>query len=133
MPPRDWSIRVKDILDAVAKNRRYVHGMSLEAFLGDEKTVDAVIRNFSVIGEAAARIPTTVRKKYSAIPWVKMIAMRNFVVHEYFGISERVLLTTVQNDLPAIEPLLSAILHEHEKLKAAPAVKKPKKPRKSKK
>lgn len=106
MPPRDWNFRVQDILDAIAAVQNYTAGMTLEAFIQDRRTVDAVVRNFIVIGEAVVHIPDEICARNPAIPWADMRAMRNFVVHEYFGISERVLWDTIQEDLPGIvEPL----------------------------
>ncbi|MEK6706929.1 MAG: HepT-like ribonuclease domain-containing protein [Candidatus Poribacteria bacterium] len=87
MPPRNWEIRIKDIRGAIRRNRKYLHNISYDEFKKDEKTIDAIVRNFIVIGEAAANIPSFVRKKFKEIPWNKMIGMRNFVVHEYFGVS----------------------------------------------
>ena len=91
MPPRGWNFREQDILDAVAAVQNYTAGMILEAFTQDRRTVDAVVRNFTVIGEAAAHIPDEICTRNPAISWADMRAMRNFVVHEYFGIGERVL------------------------------------------
>lgn len=109
MPPRNWNIRITDILEAIARIERYTAGMNVLAFERDEKTMDAVIRNFTIIGEAAARVPESLRKQYSAIPWDKMIGMRNFLVHEYFGITISVIWTTAQHDIPALLPLLKQI------------------------
>ncbi len=57
MPPRDWKMRIKDILDAISTVQGYTKGMKYEAFVAHRKTVDAVIRNFIVIGEAATHVP----------------------------------------------------------------------------
>jgi len=51
LPPRDWRLRVDDILDAIARIEQYVSGLSFEQFRADQKTVDAVVRNLEVIGE----------------------------------------------------------------------------------
>ncbi|HAM52193.1 MAG TPA: toxin-antitoxin system antitoxin subunit [Nitrospiraceae bacterium] len=56
MPYRDWLFRISDILDAVAAAQKYTIGMEFEGFVADRKTVDAVIRNFIIIGEAASHI-----------------------------------------------------------------------------
>jgi uncharacterized protein with HEPN domain len=93
-------------LDAVAAVQNYTVGMTLDAFTRDRRTVDAVVRNFIVIGEAAVHIPEEVCARNPEIPWADMRAMRNFVVHEYFGIGEKVLWDTIHEDLPGIvEPL----------------------------
>jgi len=55
MPPRDWAFRIQDILDAISKIQRYVSGMDIGSFENNEETMDAVIHNLTVIGEAATR------------------------------------------------------------------------------
>lgn len=110
MPPRNWNFRIQDILDAVAAVQTYTAGMTFEAFTLDRRTVDAVVRNFIVIGEAAIHIPDEICARNPEIPWPDMRAMRNFVVHEYFGVSERVLWDTIHEDLPGIVKPLRRLL-----------------------
>ena len=82
MPPeRGWKLRISDVLDAIAAIQEYVTGMDLKRFAEDRKTVDAVVRNFTIIGEAAIRIPEQVITKNPEIPWRDMSDMRNIVVH----------------------------------------------------
>jgi predicted nucleotidyltransferase len=57
VPEREWTFRVRHILDAIAKISQYTKGMTHEQFANDDRTVDAVIRNFLVIGEATRHIP----------------------------------------------------------------------------
>jgi uncharacterized protein with HEPN domain len=52
----------------------------------DPKTLDAGIRNFSIIGEAANRLTKKFRQSYPEVPWEKIVGMCNFVVHEYFEV-----------------------------------------------
>jgi uncharacterized protein with HEPN domain len=80
--------------------------MTFEEFVKDRRTVDAVVRNLTVIGEAASHIPDEVCRGSAGIPWGDMRAMRNFVVHEYFGVSDKIVWETIQQDLAGIvEPL----------------------------
>jgi uncharacterized protein with HEPN domain len=72
--------------------------------------VDAVIRNFIIIGEAATHVPEEVVSAHPEIPWRDMRDMRNFVVHEYFGISDKIIWDTVQNNLPPLINLLKPLL-----------------------
>ena len=115
MPPRNWLFRINDILDAVSAAETYVAGMTYEDFVADRKTVDAVIRNLIIIGEAAVHIPEEICQTYHLIPWPDMRAMRNFVVHEYFGVSDKILWDTVQIDLPPLVPLLKEISDKYSK------------------
>jgi uncharacterized protein with HEPN domain len=102
VPPREWRLRIEDILDAAARAQRYVAGMELEAFVADDRTLDAVSRCFGIIGEAAAHVPQEVIAAHPEIPWAEMRAMRNIVVHEYFGVTNETLWKTVREDLPQI-------------------------------
>ncbi len=102
MPHRDWLFRISDILGAISAIEAYVKGMSYEDFIADRKTVDAVIRNMIIIGEAASHVPEDIFANYPEVPWNDMRAMRNFVVHEYFGVSDKILWDTVQVDLPPL-------------------------------
>jgi len=106
MPSRDWTFRIQDILDAIAKIQRYVSGVDFETFENDEEVMDAVIHNLTVIGEAANRIPDEVTSHHPEIPWRQMIDLRNFSVHAYWNLHSSVIWDTIQNDLPPlIEPL----------------------------
>lgn len=110
MPHRNWEIRVYDILKSLEAIRNYTSGMSFEDFSRDRKTVDAVIRNFIIIGEAALHVPDEVCSKHPEIAWYEMRGMRNFVVHEYFGVSDRILWDTIQTNLPPLENLLTKVI-----------------------
>ncbi|MFA4964374.1 MAG: HepT-like ribonuclease domain-containing protein [Thermoleophilia bacterium] len=91
----------------------YTAGLTREQLFGDRLRLDAVIKNLTVIGEAAGRVPTGVTEASPQIPWSRMRGMRNIVVHEHFGIDEKVLWGTVTDDLKPLAPLLTALLAEH--------------------
>ena len=111
MPPeRGWKLRISDILDAMAAIQKYTAGMDIKSFAEDRKTVDTVVRNFTIIGEATKHIPEQVINKNPEIAWREMGDMRNIVVHEYFGVSDKILWETIQTDLPPLVPLLQKLL-----------------------
>lgn len=110
MPPREWLFRLRDIVEAVEKVQRYTAGMKFADFADDERTVDAVLRNFTVVGEAAAHLPEAVKQEHPGLPWAEMKGMRNILVHEYFGVSLEIVWETVQRDLPPLIPRLKQIL-----------------------
>lgn len=93
---------LEDILEAIGKIRTYTTGMTAEIFLADNKTIDAVIRNLEVIGEAAASVPADIQVEHPEIPWVDMRAMRNVLIHEYFGVSVPIVWDTIARDLPVL-------------------------------
>ena len=100
---RDFRLYLDDILDAIAQIRSYVHGMSQEDFAHDRKTQDAVVRNLEIIGEAAGNLPEEVLKKIPQIEWRKIKALRNILIHEYFGINLSIVWDLVQNKLGSLE------------------------------
>ncbi len=69
MSRRQPDFLFEDIVEAIEKIQRYTHGLTFQQFVRDQKTIDAVARNFSVIGEAANQLPQNVNKKYPHIPW----------------------------------------------------------------
>jgi uncharacterized protein with HEPN domain len=96
VPPRNWKIRIADILQCILKIRRLTKGYSFEAFQGDEKTIDSVLRNLEIIGEAARHVPEDIRQRYLEIPWAEMLIMRNIVIHEYHGVNLSIVWQTVK-------------------------------------
>jgi uncharacterized protein with HEPN domain len=86
--------------------------MDLESFAWDERTVDAVIRHFGVIGEAASHLPDSFMDNHPDIPVDAMRAMRNFVIHEYFGVSKEIIWKTLTDDLPPLVERLREVLRE---------------------
>jgi uncharacterized protein with HEPN domain len=114
MPPRNWSFRIQDILDAIAKIQRYSAGVDFDTFENDEEIMDAVIHNLTVIGEAANHMPDDIRKLHPEIPWRQMIDLRNFTVHAYWNLRPSVIWDTIQNDLPPLAGPLTNLLSSDE-------------------
>jgi uncharacterized protein with HEPN domain len=110
VPPRDWKLRVQDILDAIAAIQEHTAGMDFASFAADRKTVDAVVYNFAVIGEASRCIPEAVADTTPHIPWKDMREMRNVLVHVYFGVNKQIVWDTIHIDLPPLVPLLKNLL-----------------------
>lgn len=82
--------------------------MDYAAWLKDEKTMDAVVRNIEIIGEASSHLPDDVLQRYPDIPWHLMRAIRNVLAHEYFGVDVEVIWKTVKEDLPRLKEMLLA-------------------------
>lgn len=111
MPPREWGIRIDDIVAAIDAILQYTDGMDRAAFVADRRTLDAVVRNLIIIGEAAGHVPEPVVAANPQIPWARMRGMRDLAVHEYFGVDSDVLWDTVTVNLPAVLPELRRLLH----------------------
>jgi uncharacterized protein with HEPN domain len=101
---------LRDILENAEKAVEFVSGMTGDEFLGDEKTVFAVIRAIEILGEATKKIPVEVREKYSDIPWREMAGTRDKLVHDYFGVNLTVIWITVTEDIPLLIPLLKQVI-----------------------
>jgi uncharacterized protein with HEPN domain len=106
---RDYRDYINDILESIADIESFIEGMTFEDFLRDKKTQNAVIRSIEVIGEAAKKIPKSIRDKYPSIPWKKMTGMRDKVIHEYFGVDLKILWKTIKEDIPSIKPLIEQL------------------------
>ena len=100
---RDYSLFIDDILEAIEKVERYITGRTYEDFSGNEMAVDAVIRNFEVIGEAAKNIPEEIKKKYPDVEWKEMIGFRNVLIHEYSGIEIESVWDTLRKNIPELK------------------------------
>jgi uncharacterized protein with HEPN domain len=110
VPPRAWRERVQDIIEAVERVLAYTNAMDFEAFTRDQKTIDAVVRNLEVIGEASLHVPGEIQERHAAIPWREMRAMRNLLSHAYFVTDSAVVWKTVREDLPVLVHHLREIL-----------------------
>ena len=77
MPPREWIVRIEDILEASRRIVDYVGDSTQKEFSADPRTIDAVIRNLTVIGEAARHIPEEAIQQYPETPWKEMRGIRN--------------------------------------------------------
>ena len=107
---RNWRMRVEDILVCIDKIKTYTLNMTFEQFSSDDKTVDAVIRNFEIIGEAASHIPLEIQDQYPHLAWLEMRGMRNIIANEYFGVSLSIIWHTAEYDLPKLEKELRTLL-----------------------
>lgn len=104
MPRRDPNLRLQDIADAIDRIPEYTALHSLESFQADRRTVDAVVRNLEVIGEAARHLDTDTAAQLPQVPWRELQAMRNVLIHEYFGVGIAIIWETISRDLrPARE------------------------------
>jgi uncharacterized protein with HEPN domain len=112
MSDRVASVLLRDMLEALDRIQSYTAGMTYEQFVQDRKTVDAVLRNLSVLGEAANRMPASVRDQASDIEWVRIIRSRHIVVHNYFGVDEQIVWRIIQMHLPPLREALGGLLDE---------------------
>jgi uncharacterized protein with HEPN domain len=99
------------ILDAIEAIEAYtLEGK--QAFLDDRKTQDAVIRNLEIIGEATRNIPERLRNDHPSIPWRQAAALRNVLIHQYFGVDLHMVWGVVETELPPIKANLRQLLSD---------------------
>ena len=83
---REFILYLEDMLQSMNRIEEYISDMDFRKFKLNYLVVDAIIRNFEIIGEASKNIPENIQDKYPEIPWKKMYGLRNLIAHEYFGI-----------------------------------------------
>ena len=109
MSERAVHILVADMMEAIERIRAYTEGMAFDQFLQDHKTSDAVLRNLQVLGEAANRVPESIRALAPEIEWERIIRSRHVVVHDYFGIDYGIVWRIVQVHLPPLQTALTML------------------------
>jgi len=97
---RTYKMYFDDILIAIDRILEYTQDYDFMDFKRDYKTVDAVIRNFEIIGEAAKNIPDEIKELHCEVPWNEMYSLRNRISHSYFGIDYEIIWDIITNHLP---------------------------------
>ena len=110
---REYRDFLNDMVLACRSIIRFVGGMSLDSYLADEKTRYAVMRGYEILGEAVGRLPEELKSANSDIPWSTMAAVRNRIVHGYFGVDDTILFTTIDRDIKPLLPRLEALARAH--------------------
>lgn len=103
MSKRSTRLLIEDIKTAILKIKKYTQDFDFEEFVHDDKTIDAVIRNFEIIGEAANRIPEDFKKEHPDIDWFRIRGFRNRIVHDYFGVDLEVVWTIIEEYLDDLD------------------------------
>jgi hypothetical protein len=94
------------MLTAVEQIEKYIGDYNQSSFKKDPKTIDAVIRQFEIIGEAAGKIPKNMTAD-SPIPWSKITGLRNKLIHDYFGVDTEIVWKTAREGLAPLKKYLS--------------------------
>lgn len=109
MSRRDWRLYADDIVRSCGKVRRFIAGMTYDAFAADERTCDAVMRNLEIIGEAAKHLPDEVVGATS-VDWRKVRGMRDVLAHGYFGLDLKVVWSVSTTKLDELEAAVRDLL-----------------------
>lgn len=108
---RDDRVYLRHVLDAIGRVEEYVTA-GREAFLASQLYQDAVIRQLTVIGEAANKTSDELQQHHPDVHWPRIISLRNSLIHEYWGVNLSTLWDIIQNDLPTLKQRTKQILEE---------------------
>jgi uncharacterized protein with HEPN domain len=110
MSNRDPRLLLEDIAAAIEKILRYTDGLTMAGFKADDKTIDAVVRNLEIIGEAVRQIPSPFKEREKDVPWSQIAGLRNRIVHDYFGLDLEMIWYVITTDLPELKDRITRIL-----------------------
>lgn len=113
---REYILYLEDMFLSMQRIEEYLGDLDFKKFKMTYIVVDAVVRNFEIIGEASKKIPTDIQERYPEIPWRKMYGLRNLIAHEYFGIDYEMIWEIAKANLPQNRDDLQKII-EKEKAK----------------
>ena len=113
MSKRDIILLLDDMLQSAKKIKQYTNGLDFDSFMSDDKTIDAVVRNFEIIGEAANRIDSDFRDQNPEIEWKRIRGFRNRIVHDYFGIDYEIVWNIIESYLDELIEWLEKLTEEN--------------------
>ena len=106
-------VYLRHILEAIQTIEEHLGGFSKNNFIQDKKTIDAVVRELEIIGEAANNLSERFKQDHPEIPFRDIIDMRNLLIHSYFGVNVDIVWDTCQENLPGLKRLLESITSKH--------------------
>ena len=112
MSKRDNLLLLDDMLQSAKRIKRYTKDLDYDSFIADDKTIDAVVRNFEIIGEAANRVDPEFRDSNPEIEWKRIRGFRNRIVHDYFGIDYEIVWNIVDTYLDEMIDWLEPIIEK---------------------
>ena len=107
---REYILYLEDMLTSIDRILDYVKDYDYSRFLADQKTIDAVTRNFEIIGEAANSVSKEIKGDYPEVPWQAMYGLRNYASHEYFGLDLSTSWEIAKNNLPENKKQIEKII-----------------------
>jgi uncharacterized protein with HEPN domain len=103
--------RLEDILESIDRIEKYaVRGKA--AFENEDLVQVWILHHIQIIGEAARKVSDELQRQHPEVPWAQIVAMRNILVHDYFGVDVEEVWAAVQRDIPDLKRKAAAILKE---------------------
>jgi len=110
MSKRNNRLLLLDIIESIDKIFEYTIAHDYKSFSKDSKTIDAVVRNFEIIGEATNHISQKLRNNYD-LPWDRIIGLRNVIIHENFGVDTKIIWKIIKRQLSILKKQIEKILN----------------------
>lgn len=105
--------RLQHIVEAIDLIEQFTQDVSYEEYLSDLKLQAALERKIEIIGEAANNISHKITESYPDIEWNKLKAFRNIIVHEYFGVSQKIIWDSVKYSIPQLKKVIEKLLADY--------------------
>lgn len=114
---REFNLYLQDILEAIERIEQYTQSMNLEDFSKSKITIDAVLRNLEIIGEAVTQLPKDKKDKYSKIQWKDIQNFRIIAAHHYWKIDKEIIWDIIENQLNTLGKQVEEIIQKEEQTK----------------
>lgn len=108
--PRDPAVFLDDIVESCKLITSYIEGLSDESFLSDQKTLDAVVRNLEIIGEAVKQLPPEIRAAMPDVEWQRIAGLRDILIHGYFAVDAEIVLDIARTKVPLLRRVIEDFL-----------------------
>ena len=109
---RDFRLYLSDIVESCDQISEYIYGHNFQSFSEDRRTIDAVVRNLEIIGEAAKNVSREIRDRRPEIAWTEIMKFRNVIAHEYFRVKLRVVWDIARNKIDNIRNAAASLYTE---------------------
>lgn len=107
---KDDTSYLEHILEAINSIENYIGAFDYETFISNKMAIDAVVRELEIIGEASNNLSEKFKRDNSEMPHRDAIDMRNFLIHEYFGVNTKIVWKTCKNNLPKLKKFVEDYL-----------------------
>ena len=111
---RPLRLYLSDIINSIDKIQDYTANLTYDRLGKDNKTLDAVVHNLLIIGEATKQIPSSLRRKYPQIEWKEIAGLRDIIAHNYFSLNSKIIWDIVQTELHPLKDCVENILQNED-------------------